>query len=130
MIKQGLQKDNPTIEDWRRAASNVEKIEMIYEHSRKDYQYSTESNEPYAPNYDEKINYCRSMIRESEFLDYDEKKPLTNLDEAALHKDNLNFEEKAQEMKKEYLENIISYQSFVNAPLPTYNFQMFASENE
>ena len=130
IIKQALQTENPTIEDWCRAASNVENMETILQNSRNDYLYMRENSEPYSPQYEEKIDYCRSKIRESEFLDYDEKKPLTNLDDAALHKDNLIFENKAIEMKKEYLENIISSQSFVNAALPTFNFQMFTNVSE
>ena len=130
VIKQALQSENPTMEDWCRAASNVENMETILQNSRNDYSYMTENSEPYAPKYQEKIDYCRSKIRESEFLDYDEKRPLTNLDEAALHKDYLFFEQKAIEMKKEYLENIISSQSFVNAAIPTHNFQMFTNVNE
>ena len=79
----------------------------------------------YAPKYDEKIEYCRSKLRESEYLDYDEKMPLINLDDVSLHKDNLRFEEMARDMKKEYLDNILTSQSFVNAALPTFTFQMF-----
>ena len=125
VIKQTLQSANPTMEDWKRAASNVENMDIILDNSRKDYKYNVEASDPYAPKYDEKIEYCRSKLRETEYLDYDEKMPLINLDDVSLHKDNLRFEEMARDMKKEYLDNILTSQSFVNAALPTFNFQMF-----
>ena len=90
------------MDDWKRAASNVENMETILDNSRKDYKYNVEASDAYAPKYDEKIEYCRSKLRESEYLDYDEKMPLINLDDVSLHKDNLIFEEKARDMKKEY----------------------------
>ena len=102
VIKQTLQNDNPTMDDWKRAASNVENMETILDNSRKDYKYNVEASDAYAPKYDEKIEYCRSKLRESEYLYYDEKMPLINLDDVSLHKDNLIFEEKARDMKKEY----------------------------
>ena len=126
--KQTLQSDNPTIDDWKRVASNVENMEVILENSRNDYRYNSEANDPYAPQYDDKIEYCRSKLRESEYLDYDEKRPLVNLDGVELHKDNLIFEQKGREMKKEYLENIVKSQSFVNAALPKFNFKMTLNE--
>ena len=104
VIKQTLQNDNPTMDDWKRAASNVENMETILDNSRKDYKYNVEASDAYAPKYDEKIEY---------------------LDDVSLHKDNLIFEEKARDMKKEYLENIVTSQSFVNAALPKFTFQMF-----
>ena len=126
--KQTLQSDNPTIDDWKRAASNVKNMEVILENSRNDYRYNSEANDPYAPQYDDKIEYCRSKLRESEYLDYDEKRPLVNLDGIELHKDNLIFEQKGRDMKKEYLENVVKSQSFVNAALPKFNFKMTLNE--
>ena len=61
-------------------------------------------------------------------MDYDEKRHLANLDGVNLHKDNLMFDQKARDMKKEFLDNIIESQSFVNAALPTFNFNMFLNE--
>ena len=64
------------------------------------------------------------QIRELEFLDYDEKKALTNLDGDLLHSDVLIFEEKALEMKKEYLRNVVENQSFVTASKPQNTFNI------
>ena len=96
------------------------------ENSRNDYNYNCETSDPYAPKYDEKIEFCSMKLRESDFLDHDEKRHLAN--GVNLHKDNLMFDQKARDMKKEFLDNIIESQSFVNAALPTFNFNMFLNE--
>ena len=102
MIKQTLQSDKPTISDWKRSASNVENMEVIMENSRNDYNYNRETSDPYAPKYDEKIEFCRMKLRKSKFLDCDEKRHLANLDGINLHKDNLMFDQKARDMKKKF----------------------------
>ena len=123
-IKQTLQSDNPTLDDWKRAASNTVKMEEILQNARKDYTFVRDATEPYAPKYREKIDYCRSKMRELESLDYDDKRPLANLDEVLLHKDTLSFEKAARDLKKKYLKNVVDSESFVNAAVPEYEFKM------
>ena len=72
-----------------------------------------------------KIEFCRMKLRKSKFLDCDEKRHLANLDGINLHKDNLMFYQKARDMKKKFFDNIIESQSFANAALPTFNFNIF-----
>ena len=127
-IKQTLQSDNPTLDDWKRAASNTVKMEEILQNARKDYTFIRDATEPYAPKYREKIEYCRSKMRELEYLDYDEKRPLANLDEVLLHKDTLSFEKAARDLKKKYLQNIIDSESFVNPAVTKFDFQMLQSK--
>ena len=67
-------------------------------------------------------------MRELEYLDYDEKRPLANLDEVLLHKDTLSFEKAARDLKKKYLKNVVDSESFVNAAVPEYEFKMLQWE--
>ena len=78
--------------------------------------------EPYAPDYKSKIEYCRSQIREAENLDYDTLSVLKNLDDVKLHPDTLIFDEKASDMKKEYLKNVLSSKSFISAAKLNFDF--------
>ena len=87
-----------------------------------------DATEPYSPQYRETKNYCRSKMRELGYLDYDEKRPLENLDEVVLNKDKLSFENAARDIKKKYLQNIIDSESFVNAAVTKFDFKMLQSK--
>ena len=67
---------------------------------RKDYKFKRDATEPYSPQYRETKNYCRSKIRELGYLDYDEKRPVENLNEVVLNKDKLSFENAARDINK------------------------------
>ena len=83
-----------------------------------------DATEPYSPQYRE----TRSKMRELGYLDYDEKRPLENLDEVVLNKDKLSFENAARDIKKKYLQNIIDSESFVNAAVTKFDFKMLQSK--
>ena len=76
-----------------------------------------------------KSYYCRTQIRNREFLDYDEKRSLTNLQGATLNKDVLTMMEKASEIKSEYLRNVVEGQSFVKSAKPQNNFRILSNKN-
>ena len=124
-FKQNLYTEDPAMIDWINAMASTKQIEEMKENARKDYNIIEDICEPYSPDYDSKIQYCRSMLRELEYLDYDTKTKLKNLDGVKLHKDTLQFEEKATEMKNEYIDNVIESESFVNAAPPEFNFKKF-----
>ena len=84
---------------------------------------------PYAPDYEPKIKYCRSQIRNLEFLDYDEKRTLSNIKGAPLKRDVLSMMEKALEIKREYLKNVVDVQSFVTAAKPINNFKILSTKD-
>ena len=75
-----------------------------------DYGIKQESSSPYAPDYEPKIKYCRSQIRNLEFLDYDEKRTFSNIKGAPLKRDVLSIMEKALEIKREFLKNVVDVQ--------------------
>ena len=67
-------------------------------------------------------------MRELGYLDYDEKRPLDNLDEVVLNKDKFSFENAARDLKKKYRKNVVDSESFVNAAVPEYEFKMLQWE--
>ena len=83
-----------------------------------------DATKPYSPQYRE----TRSKMRELGYLDYDEKRPVENLDEVVLNKDKLSFENAARDIKKKQLQNIIDSESFVNAAVTKFDFKMLQSK--
>ena len=124
-----LYTDEPSMSDWRIATSNSEKIDRMRAKASLDYGIKQESSSPYAPDYEPKIKYCRSQIRNLEFLDYDEKRALSNLKGAALKKDVLTMMDKALEIKREYLNFFVDVQSFVTAAKPRNNFKILSTKD-
>lgn len=106
------------MDDWIISMSNTQKIEKMRNNANIDYNISMEMTEPGAPDYENKIQYCRTQIRTSEYLDYDVKSQLKNLDGATLDKESLNFESMAKSMKQEYLENVVKSKNFITAAIP------------
>ena len=107
------------MDDWIISMSNTQRIEKMRNNASDDYNFSANMSEPGAPDYDERIKYCRTQLRKSEYLDYDANSALKNLDGASLTKDSLKFEDFARAMKKEYLVNVTKSKNFVTAARPT-----------
>ena len=109
-FKQNLHTSDPTMDDWRISMSNTQRIENMRTNA--------------SPDYEQKILYCRTQLRNSEYLDYDSNSSLKNLDGISLSKDSLNFENFARDMKKEYLVNVTKSKSFVKAAIPKNNLKI------
>jgi hypothetical protein len=125
-FKQNLYTKDPTMDDWILSMANTARMEKMKAAAADDYNMEKDICEPYAPDYEAKIDYCRSQIRSCEYMDYDSKVNFKNLDEEELHNDTLNFEEIALKMKEEYLQNVVDSESFINAAAPQQKFTKFA----
>ena len=127
-FKKFMHKEDPTFPDWVQGMANSTKLEKMWTKINNDYGIKSSTSEPDAPDYQSKVELCRREIRNLEFLDYDTKSPLKNLDGIQLHDDTLNFEKKAWSMKKEYLQNVVSSKSFISAAKPNYDFKIFMED--
>ena len=63
-----LHTDEPTMSDWNIAAANSDRIDEMRAKASLDYGIKQEQSSPYAPDYDPKIDYCRTQIRMLQFL--------------------------------------------------------------
>ena len=84
---------------------------------------SSDAVEPKAPDYCSKIEVFCSQIRQAEFLEYDSKKPLENFDGVLLHRDVLEVDSKAWDMKNEFVRNVFTAKSFIKAAPPMFTFK-------
>ena len=66
--KMNLHTDEPTMSDWNIAAANSDRIDEMRAKASLDYGIKQEQSSPYAPDYDPKIDYCRTQIQMLQFL--------------------------------------------------------------
>ena len=109
----------PSIEEWTKIASLAPQFKKIIENQSNDYSidYGLYS-EPGAPNYDERIEACAKVLRDSEELKSDKTHSLKNLDGKMLKRlETLNYTEEFKNRKAEYLKLVTENNSFIKAEL-------------
>ena len=103
--------------------SNASKLESMVDRAKEDYNITSDAVEPNAPDYCSKIEVCRSQIQQAEFLEYDSKKTLENFDGVLLHRDVLEVDSKAWDVKNEFVRNVFTAKSFIKAAPPMFTFK-------
>ena len=104
--------------------SNTQGIEKMRNNASDDYKISANMSQSGAQDYDKKMEYCRTQLHKSEYLDYYANSALKNLDGASLTKDSQKFEDFARAIKKEYLLNVTKSKIFVTAAIPINNLKI------
>ena len=111
----------PNFDYWITVCSNTSVLDKMDQAQKLDYGTARSSSEVTAPDYNSRVEHCRTQVRSLQYFDPTMKSSLFNLQSKKAPVRSLDLVTECQEKRREFLNNIVHVKSFCKAPNPSFD---------